>query len=424
MAKINSLAVRKARGTMGGMVYAVVGGQSTVREKAAVVSNPRTTAQMKRRVKLANLVNLYKINKEWMKKLAFENRPARLSVYNMFVQANLNMATIPLTKTEASDGEAYFQPDLVFTKGSLAECAINFDGDVDYVSYIKIDEFSAATVTVGQLSQSIIDNNVDFKAGDQISFILMARSQVMPTSVRAIEFILNPSDTTLIGTIAPLRNILSWSQVGNDYYLALSVESLQTLFPGADLTGSITAAAMVHSRTENGATKVSTCRLSLDDNATTIYDTALTSNVRLERAIDSYGSENEPFLATSEGGSSSGGSTTLEISQVNNVAPGPNSRLVQQKTTNMNIAFSDIPGSNVSNVKLSYWYGDIGDERSGSMTITTDITKTGNFVKIASTHWASTFPTYEGSQVSDIIVNKVEVTFADSSVVIANYSQP
>ena len=299
MAKINSLAVRKARGTMGGMVYAVVGGQSTVREKATDVSNPKTSAQMSRRVMLANLVNLYKLNKEWMKKLAFEGRPKKLSVYNEFIKANINAANIPLTKTEAGNGQCYFQPDLVFTKGSLPRVSAYYDDDTHYfLTDLLLGSGGDAPEidTVASLSTLIINNNSNWKNGDQLSLIYMMIDANEVTHLISYEVILNVDDNTSLDNL-PVGLNLKVGTDGTSFYVAFDNSNLASTFPGIENTNS-TAFLIVQSQTVNGATIVSPARLVLSDAAMDFYVDDLQTTERLAAAVESYGVSEEPFLSS------------------------------------------------------------------------------------------------------------------------------
>ena len=98
MAKVKSSGLRNYVGRLAGSIYYIDKGRNISREVAAQVSNPQTQAQMVQRVRLANLVNFYKANKEWMLKYAFEKLVGLQSVYNAFVSLNLRPTAVPLTK--------------------------------------------------------------------------------------------------------------------------------------------------------------------------------------------------------------------------------------------------------------------------------------------------------------------------------------
>ena len=72
MAIVKSAGLRNYVGKHAGNVYYLQKGEALVREKAAEVTNPRTPSQMMQRTRLANLVNFYRANKDWMKRYAYE----------------------------------------------------------------------------------------------------------------------------------------------------------------------------------------------------------------------------------------------------------------------------------------------------------------------------------------------------------------
>ena len=90
-------------GRLGQNVYYTAYSETRSRKLAASVTNPRTQAQMLQRVRWANLVNFYRVNKEWMK-YAFETKKKNQSEYNKFMSLNVASSPIYLTKQEAGGG--------------------------------------------------------------------------------------------------------------------------------------------------------------------------------------------------------------------------------------------------------------------------------------------------------------------------------
>lgn len=172
MAKVHSLAVRKARGQMGGMVYSTYGGQTIVREKPAVVSNPRTNSQMNQRVKMANVVALYRPNRVWMEKWAFPERPEKWSNYNAYMSENLAKSVVSLTKDESAWGVAVLEP-LTFTKGSLPIIPCTFNRVSGWITDIMLHHEFDSTWTVAEFTQNLLYSSLGWQEGDQLSIILM-----------------------------------------------------------------------------------------------------------------------------------------------------------------------------------------------------------------------------------------------------------
>lgn len=172
MAKVHSLAVRKARGQMGGMVYSTYGGQTIVREKPAVVSNPRTNSQMNQRIKMANVVGLYKPNRAWMEKWAFPERPQKWSNYNAYMSENLAKSVISLTKVECELGAAVLEP-LTFTRGTLPIIPCTFNRINGWITDILLHEVFDPAWTVAEFTTNLLDSSRGWQEGDQLSIILM-----------------------------------------------------------------------------------------------------------------------------------------------------------------------------------------------------------------------------------------------------------
>lgn len=172
MAKIHSLAVRKARGQMGGMVFSTYGGQTIVREKPVTVSNPRTNTQMNQRIKMANCVGLYKPNKSWMEKWAFPNRPIKWSNYNAYMSENLAKSVISLTKDECQLGAAVLEP-LTFTRGSLPIIPCTFNRISGWITDILLRNKFDSSWTVAEFTQNLLYSSLGWQEGDQLSIIIM-----------------------------------------------------------------------------------------------------------------------------------------------------------------------------------------------------------------------------------------------------------
>lgn len=172
MAKVHSLAVRKARGQMGGMVYSTYGGQTIVREKPAVVSNPRTSSQMNQRIKMANVVGLYRPNRAWMEEWAFPERPQKWSNYNAYMSENLAKSVVSLTKDECAWGVAVLEP-LTFTKGSLPIIPCTFNRVNGWITDIMLHNPFDPAWTVAEFTQNLLDSSRGWQEGDQLSIIIM-----------------------------------------------------------------------------------------------------------------------------------------------------------------------------------------------------------------------------------------------------------
>ena len=305
MAKVKSSGLRNYVGKLGGAVYYMNKGQNVGRELAAEVSNPRTPAQMRQRLKWANIVNVYKANKDWMGHLSFENKPQHWSYYNAFMSANIGSAPVYVIKQLAEQGRGYLAP-YKMTEGSLPSLSYAFTAVGPFDTDLKAAGYEAQD-TIGSLSAAIIAQNTGWRTGDQLSLIFMFRDNMYRFIVYPVELIIDPNNTT------PLANV-EWPTSNLSDALSLEGDLLQ-IDVAAGTSYSEYALCMVHSRTENGKTLVSTQSFELSINATYTYQQTGTDEA-FEEAYMSYGVGDEYFLATSEQG------TFDATTQINGVVYG------------------------------------------------------------------------------------------------------
>lgn len=385
MAKINSLAVRKARGSMGGMTYSVVNGQQIVKEKAVEVSNPRTSAQMNQRVKLGNVINLYRLNKKWMEKYAFPNRPRKQSVYNTFMSLNLPISEVSLTKDEYRNGVLILEP-LDMTSGSLGRQLVEWDGNTPgFISSLRSTSFEHDT-TIGDFSKYLLKYNAGIKNGDQLSFIVMSTdAHGMNAKVLAYEITLSEDSTVLLETTN--FGIVTTIDAVEGEFLTLAIDQLPNGFVVEN--GVIGACFVISRKTANGV-EVSTSRLELDNySLVNQYNTAEARR----SARRSYGSGNSvPFLVPSE----TEGIEAVTILEVNGVAPSSSVTLAQQKTSPMTIRlskdFSEVIDDRKLFIEAAYYDEVEGAEQSilisKDVTVgTTGISYNGSLMTIAASFW-------------------------------------
>lgn len=283
------------------------------RELAASVANPQTTAQMDARVGWNNKVQFYKRSSFWMKWGAFESKKQSWSDYNAFMSANSKKVDVAITKEQAAAGYAVIA-DYVVTKGSLPAVNVTYSSNFKYVTdlYFGSDADFEGTVTVGELSQLLLDNNNGLQAGDQLSFIcyLQGGNSGAPTmTCRAFEMILNTQDTTLFNDI--VGDFLNVSYEGANGALTMQ-------FTGQG------GATIVVSREVSGSLKVSSQTLVLD-NAQQAFLANFTSDAARKRAARSYGSSGrQNFLSAGYSGISSDANTAVAVSilSVNGISAG------------------------------------------------------------------------------------------------------
>lgn len=394
MAKIHSLAVRKARGSMGGMTYSVVNGQQIVKEKAVNVKNPQTTAQMDQRVKLGNVINLYRLNKAWMEKYAFPLRPAKQSVYNAFVGANLTGSEVALTQEKYQQGVTILEP-LDFTKGSLPQMLLEYDGSIP--GFIADVVFPGAEEddTIGTITQQLIENNSWLRDGDQLSVIFNSTdSQGLNPKMIAYEITLDSTSSVIWNSTDFGRHCLAY-EGSNPNSLAFALDELPV---GFMQEGSIVGAVFVVSRKTANGIEVTTSRMELNTySLLNLYN----SPAAKRAARRSYGSnDSAPFLVPGV----TEGVGILHIESVNGLTPNPGTLLTQARNAAMTIvadgSFEEFSGSDITlDMDVAYESDDASEKLGGRVRLSDNLLTdpnviiTGNTMTIAAAAWAGKFPT-------------------------------
>lgn len=300
MAKVKSSGLRNYVGRLAGNVYYINKGQNIARELAPQVANPQTEAQMDQRIKLSNVVAMYRLNSGWMKDHAFPNRPQNQSIYNAFVAANLAGSEVALTKEDAARGYCVVAPYEI-TKGSLPRVQLLETNDPSTVGCSLVSTFASLTSkTLGELSLDLIEQNSFLRDGDQLSFIVNFQYNDVAgirAACSAYELTLDTTSEEAIANL-PIGDILTMQEgaASGTYNLAFAVDDIS-----AYASSVYYGAAVIISRKQSSGIQVSPATLALygDDR----FYTTMTSEARKRLARNSYGVSVEPFLVPGEGGS-------------------------------------------------------------------------------------------------------------------------
>ena len=288
MAYISGIAT-KMSGSVGQLTFKRMGGVTVVSEKVSNVTNPRTASQQNQRTKWGNLVRLYSGISPLLN-LAFENKPPRVSDYNMFIKLNVASAEVRLTKAEVAAKACVAAPCIV-SLGSLL--TIETSGNAgESVTDIKLGALTIDnTTTVGDFAKAVVNNNDQFNFGDQISFLIVRQSVNPITGYPQCTFggervTLDKSSTV------KLREVVSAEGFSvKEGKLACQLDSS---FQGSYV--------WIQSRSVNGKTLVSTQVMVMKNDLYADY----TSQEAYTRSANSYGGQNNVFLTPTGSGSASG----------------------------------------------------------------------------------------------------------------------
>ena len=279
---------KKSKGSLGGVTFRGVNGQTVTSEKITKTTNPRTEAQMKQRVQLANLVSTYRLLQRSNLK-GFQFKKKTQSDYNAFVANNINIVKCYLTKQEAAAQSCIPAPYL-FTQGSLPSIVVSQDSGtsrfVTSISLASLDSLMEGTdlkpvdVPIGALSACIIKDNAGWQEGDQLSYIsfrqITDESSGFPYgSLYRSDIVLNLHDERIVGDVI--------DSLGFDifnHFLAHDTSKIQGAF------------AWVHSRNVSGSLQVSTQRFVVYNNTYISHS----SDDYLNKAIRSYADPSFVFL--------------------------------------------------------------------------------------------------------------------------------
>ena len=285
-------------GSAGDLTFKTFNGQTVVSEKLTKMTNPRSDAQMRVRTRWNNIIAMYKGIRPLIN-YGFENKPKNLSDYNMFVKVNMQRTPVYLTKQAVAGGACVAAPYQI-SQGSLPAIVISGTGNSAktdiYLGTLSI----SATTTVAQFAQAVVENNADYRYGDQISYFLVRQQVNAETGIPYCQFsackvVLDAADTeTKLWDIAS-RNGFSAS----DACLAHSGNDGDCAF------------GWVHTRKSDGKTLVSSQSLVAVNSKLAEYQ----GDMAYSLAKSSYGQGVEAFLvpdgdasnSTSGGGDNGGG---------------------------------------------------------------------------------------------------------------------
>ena len=278
MAILNGI-ISKISGSAGNLSFSRSGGQTVVREKVTQVRNPRTNAQMQTRTKWGNIIAMYKGIRPLLN-YGFENKPKNLSDYNMFVKLNMQRPAVYLTKQQVAGGGCVACAYQI-TQGSLPSIVISGTGNNSATDIYLGSLTIGASTTVAEFSQAVVNNNADYKYGDQISFFEITQQTNAETGIPYCQFsaskvILDAADTSVLWDVAGRAGFYGQDSMLGHY--------------GAAFVG---AFGWVHSRKSDGKTLVSSQNL-IAVNATLLAEHQGDNAYALSKS--SYGASIESFL--------------------------------------------------------------------------------------------------------------------------------
>lgn len=283
MVKVKS-SFGKVSGTKANTIYYEVNGVTFGRSKPTKMGNPKTEAQMKQRIKMNNILNMYKYIKGYLQQ-NFEGIIGNKNASSFFRSYNLMKNPVWLTKAQKESYKFVLAPYVV-AQGRINSVGYEFRNGV-FVSDINVGDLEINDETEESILSSIIcDSNEGWANNDTLQIILLKQKRIR-TSDEEIELpkcnsyvvTLDKASRTKIGDIAPLEslsNMSRFSLCSVDGKLAVRVEDSEEY---------TYAFAAVHGRGQGRDKIVSTQQLCLSDNA--LYD-SYCSKEAFDKAYKSY----------------------------------------------------------------------------------------------------------------------------------------
>lgn len=242
-------------------------------------SAKRTVAMQTRRTKWGNLVTFYRLNRDLMAR-AFESKDANISDYNRFMQLNIPVARVSLTKDAFMRGVCILQ-EYVVSDGSLPgfNAIIEESGQITWDLKSSLDgEFEE--FTIGQVSDDLLKNNPTLQKGDQLTFVSWTNApnvDSLPRLYRHLcEITLDPASSISFGTL-PSANIVGAAS-----------GSVQILGQGL-----VYGQVIILSRVVAGKLLVSRSSIALSNDT---FVQQFSAPDAVKEAIDSYGVDAEKLL--------------------------------------------------------------------------------------------------------------------------------
>ena len=297
MGKLQGI-ISKINGSAGNLTFKQVKGQTIVSEKVTTVTNPRTNAQMQTRTRWGNIIAMYKGIRPLLN-YAYESKPKNLSDYNMFVKLNMQRTPIYLTK-QAVAGGACVATAYQISQGSLPAIVLTGTGQNVKTDIRLGGESITSSTTVAQFSAAVVQNNADYRYGDQISFFLVKQMVNAETGIPYCQF-------SAAKVILDAANDEKLADVtGSSHGFASADGVLAHVGNDGDC-----AYAWVHTRKSDGKTLVSSQSLVSANTKEAEYKGDAAYNL----SKSSYGSSIESFLvpdgnatgSTAGGGDNGGG---------------------------------------------------------------------------------------------------------------------
>ena len=184
------------------------------------MKNNRTYRQMYNRCQLGNLAANNLLYAHRLPR-PFEHKPPRRTDYNLFVQANYGRNAVFLKQGQVYAGACVLAP-YQFTRGSLPSigCEVNANGVLRSnlaLGSLVITELT----TIADFSQALINNNDDWREGDELHFfhalqVTDTYTETPRARMSSFHLVLDTTDTELLYNIVSAVGVSSVNENQNE----------------------------------------------------------------------------------------------------------------------------------------------------------------------------------------------------------------
>lgn len=194
------------KGKIGNVVYYKIknsadGEKQGSREYVAAPTNPQSDAQIDQRIKMTTVTNCYRAFKDVIRR-AFEGVEYGQPSYYYWSRLALgrNFAGPYMPKGYRVPAPVLGVPMSV---GSLPQVSVTRRSDLDFYLITSLVIGTGSYATLGELSQSLLNNNVWLREGDQLTLCMIAADIVPTGSIfsESFSFYINPDDSTIFPEI-------------------------------------------------------------------------------------------------------------------------------------------------------------------------------------------------------------------------------
>lgn len=283
MVKVKS-SFGKVSGKNANTIYYEVNGETIGRSKPTKMGNPKTEAQMKQRIKMNNILNMYKYIKGYMQQ-NFEGIIGNKNASSFFRSYNLMKTPVWLAKGQKESYKFVLAPYVV-AQGRINSVGYEFR-DGMYVSDINVGSLEINDETEENVLSSVIcGSNEGWANNDTLQIILLRQKRAesvdeeieLPKCCSFVITLDKASRTRICDTpmLESMSQLPRFSLCNVDGKLAVRVDDTEEY---------TYAFAGVHGRGQGRDKIVSTQQLCLSDNA--LYD-SYCSKEAFDKAFESY----------------------------------------------------------------------------------------------------------------------------------------